>query len=88
MEKFRGEQKNVTRFCDFLFFYLSVRRPPDKSVYLKSVFFISCPKHVLWVLKRMFSMRWFFSAPKTHAKIDGKENIYNFTLIKFPYLDL
>ena len=35
-------------------------RPPDKSVYLKIVFLISQPKHMLWVLKRTISMRWFF----------------------------
>ena len=35
-------------------------RPPDKSVYWKSFFFISDPKHMLWVLKRTVSMRWFF----------------------------
>ena len=28
-------------------------RPPDKSVYWKIVFFISHPKHMFWVFKRM-----------------------------------
>ena len=27
-------------------------RPPDKSAYCKTIFFISPPKHMLWVLKR------------------------------------
>ena len=32
-------------------FILNVR-PPDKSVYWKTILFISHPKHMLWVLKR------------------------------------
>ena len=35
---------------------------------------------MLWVLKRTIPMRRFFWAPKTYVKIDGLENIYNFTL--------
>ena len=35
-------------------------RPPDKSVYWKITFFISHPKHILWILKRTVSMRRFF----------------------------
>ena len=35
-------------------------RPPDKNVYLKTIFFISHPKHMLMVLKRTVSMRRFF----------------------------
>ena len=35
-------------------------RPPDKSAYLKIIFLISQPKHMLWVLKRTVSMRRFF----------------------------
>ena len=35
-------------------------RPLDKSVYWKTIFFISHPKHMLWVLKRTVSMRQFF----------------------------
>ena len=31
-------------------------RPPDKSVIWKIIFFISHPKHMLWVLKRTVSM--------------------------------
>ena len=31
-------------------------RPPDKSVHGKNIFFISHPKHMLWVLKRTVSM--------------------------------
>ena len=36
-------------------------RPPDKSVYWKIIFFISHPKHMLWVLKRTVSMRNIFT---------------------------
>ena len=35
-------------------------RPPDKSVKLKIIIFISQPKHMLWVLKRTVSVRQFF----------------------------
>ena len=42
-------------------------RPPDKSAYWTIIFFISHPKHMLWVLKRTVSMRRFFWAPKTHV---------------------
>ena len=35
-------------------------RAPDKSVYWKIIFFISHPKHMLWILKRAVSMRLFF----------------------------
>ena len=43
---------------------------------------------MLWVLKRTVSMRRFFWAPKTYVKIDGLENIYNFTLKIFVSLNL
>ena len=43
---------------------------------------------MLWVLKRTLSMRRFFWAPKTYVKINGQENIYNFTLKIFVYLNL
>ena len=42
-------------------------RPPDKSEYLKIIFLISQPKHMLWVLKRTVSMRRFFRLPTTHV---------------------
>ena len=35
-------------------------RPLVKSVYQKINFLISQPKHMLWVLKRTVSIRWFF----------------------------
>ena len=38
---------------------------------LKNNFNISQPKHMLWVLKRTISMRWFFWAPKIYAKNYG-----------------
>ena len=43
---------------------------------------------MLWVLKRTVSMRRFFWAPKTYSKSYGKENICNFTLKSFVYLNL
>ena len=43
---------------------------------------------MLWVLKRIVSMRQFFWAPKTYVKTDQKENIYIFTLNIFVYLNL
>ena len=43
---------------------------------------------MLWVLKRTVSMRRFFWAPKTYAKNFGWENIYNFMLKFFVYLNL
>ena len=43
---------------------------------------------MLWVLKRIVSMRWFFWAPKTYVKIDGQENIYNLRVKNCVYLNL
>ena len=43
---------------------------------------------MLWELKRTASMGRFFWAPKTYVKIDGQENIYNFMLKFFVYLNL
>ena len=43
---------------------------------------------MLWVLKRTVSMRRFFWAPKSYAKNYGLENIYNFMLNIFVYLNL
>ena len=43
---------------------------------------------MLWVLKRTVSMKRLFWAPKTYVKIDRQENIYNFTLKIFVYLNL
>ena len=42
---------------------------------------------MLQVLKRTVSKRRFFLAPKTYAKTYGKENINNFTLKNFVYLN-
>ena len=64
------------------------RRSLVKSAYQKITFLISQPKHVLWVLKRTFSMRRFFRAPNSYVQTDGLENIYNFTLKYFVYLNL
>ena len=43
-------------------FMSAFKQASDKSVYWKSIFFISHPKHMLWVLKRTVSMK-----PKTHV---------------------
>ena len=53
---------------------------------LKDKFLISNEKHILWVLKRTLSMRWIFLAPKTHVKINGKENILNFMFKKIVWV--
>ena len=39
----------------------------DKSAYLKFIFLISQPKHMLFVLKRTVSLRRFFWARKTNV---------------------
>ena len=59
-----------------------------QSAYQKFNSLISKPKHMLWVLKRTVSMRRIFWAPKAYIKTVGQENIYNFTLKKFVYLNL
>ena len=40
--------------------FKQMSKPPDKSVYWKTIFFISHPKHMLRVVKRIVSMRRFF----------------------------
>ena len=54
-----------------------------KNVYPKNNFLISKPNHMLWVLKRTVSMRWFFWVPKTYVKIDGKKI---FTILRWKFL--
>ena len=63
-------------------------KPLDKSAYQENNFLISQPKHMLLVLKRTVSMKRFFWAPTIYAKNHRKENIYNFTLNFFNYLNL
>ena len=58
----RSKAKVKLKMC-----FMSITRPLDKSVYRKIIYFISHPKHMLWVLKRTVSMRRFFWAPKTHV---------------------
>ena len=54
------------------FHLLACIRPLVNWVHTKRLFFfISQPKHMLWVLKRTFSNRRFFWAPKTYAKNYG-----------------
>ena len=43
---------------------------------------------MLWVLKKIVSMRQFSWVPKNYVKTDWLENIYNFTLKFFAYLNL
>ena len=50
----------------------TVSRPPVKSAYWNIIVLISQPKHMLWVLKRMFSMSS-FEHPKHMFKLMGKE---------------
>ena len=50
-------------------------RPPDKSVYWNIIFFISHPKHMVWVLKRTVSMRRSLEHPKHMFKLMGKKTI-------------
>ena len=50
-------------------------RPLVKSAYKKKKFLISQPKPVLWVLKRIVTMRPFFWASKTYDQTDELENI-------------
>ena len=52
-----------------------VFRAPDKSAYLETIFFISHPKHICWVLRRTISMSRYFLAPKHIFKLKGKEII-------------
>ena len=63
-------------------------RPLYKSVSIKIIIPISQSKHKLWVLKRTVSLGRFILAPKTNIKNDGKDNICNFTLNFFAYVDL
>ena len=54
-------KRNDTRECDHseIFSYREFR-PPDNSAYWKTIYFISHPKHMLWVLKRTVSKKRFF----------------------------
>ena len=36
--------------CELIFVSYKISRPPDKSVYQNMIFFISHPKHMMWVL--------------------------------------
>ena len=58
-------------------------RPPHKSVYWKTISFISHPKHMLWVLKRTVSM-----GTQNTCLNRWVRKYLQFTLIKFLYLDL
>ena len=62
-----GRNKNMIVLCNVHVMRFSGQhfsRPPDKSAYWKTIFFISHPKHMLWVLKRTVSVRRFFERPK------------------------
>ena len=43
---------------------------------------------MLLVFTRTISMRWFFGAPEAYVKPDRQENMDNFLLKDFVYLDL
>ena len=58
-----------------LYYTIQLVRPPDKSVYWKIIFFISHPKHMLWVLKRTVSMRQSIEHSKHMFKLMGKKII-------------
>ena len=54
-----------------------------KSAYRRNSFLISPPKHMLWVLKRTFSMRRLlkgsFELPNIYVNTNVQANIYNHT---------
>ena len=61
-------------FGQFHLYLQNFLRPICRPIVKESVpkiFLISHPKHMLWVLKRIVSVRWFFLAPKTYVKTDG-----------------
>ena len=57
--------------------------PHISGIYQKKNFLIFQPKHILWVLKRTVSVKRFFWAPKTYAKIMGKKI---FTILRWKFL--
>ena len=59
-EKRRFEPIIFIYYLNLLFTAFIKSSPPDISAYLETFFFISHPKHMLWVLKRTVSMRRFF----------------------------
>ena len=89
-EKVKELRYNNLSFTTMHCSYVTVTdyRPPGKSAYLKIIFLISQPKHMLWEFKRTVSMRRFFWAPKTYVLIDGYRNKCNFRYTNNPYLDL
>ena len=48
-------------------------RPPDKSAYWKTIFFISHPKHMLWLLKEPSQCGGPFEHTKQIIKLMGKK---------------
>ena len=54
---------------------LGTARPPYKSVYWKTIFVISHPKHMLWVLKNRLNETFYFESPKHMFKLMGKKII-------------
>ena len=61
---------------------LEFRYIPEKSVHWKTIFFISHPEYLLWVLKRTVSMRCSFEHPWYMFKLMGEKIITIFMLIK------
>ena len=64
---------------------LVLDRPLVKTVYHKINFLISQPKHMFWVLKIIETV---LLSTQTYVQTDGSENIKNFTLKNFVYLNL
>ena len=62
-------------------------RTPDKRAYCKNFLYFSFKTYVVDTQKNRLN-ETVLLALKTHVKIGVQENNYNFTLIKFPYLDL
>ena len=67
--------------------FLKIHKTLKLRVRNRKLIFLIYNQNMLWVLKRIVSMRRFFWAPKTYALNHGLENIYNFTLKNFVYLN-
>ena len=77
IEKPKVGHRNLPDYLKTIYSYFQA---PRWECVLENNFFISYPKHMLWVLKRTVSMRRFFKrtvsmrrffwAPKTHVLID------------------
>ena len=58
-------------------------------MYWKTFFlYFSSITYVVGTQKNRINETVLLRTKKTNVKIDGQETMYNFTLMKFPYLDL